>query len=215
MGNEIKTVVVLGMHRSGTSLTAGLLSALGVNMGELIRPSKKFNPKGYFEDRHFLDLNEEILKAAGGRWDDPPSTEDVLAVKNQFNSEIAELVSSRQFGWWGWKDPRNCLTLSLYWECLVSPSVIVCKRNLEEVGRSLQRRYGWDRERGKELGEIYNRRIDDFVECFNPRKVVINFRDYREDAAGSVDRLIEFLGIEVGSWRRARLIRFIDPLLMH
>ena len=49
------------MHRSGTSLTASLLSALGVDLGRELLPPDKNNLRGYFEDIDFLDLQREIL----------------------------------------------------------------------------------------------------------------------------------------------------------
>ena len=51
-----QTVVILGMHRSGTSLTAGILHLLGVNMGDRLLPADKFNAQGYFENQIILDL---------------------------------------------------------------------------------------------------------------------------------------------------------------
>jgi len=60
-----KTVVVLGKARSGTSITAGLLNILGVDMGGDRSPTP-FTAHGAYEDLEFNDLNSEILEAAGG-----------------------------------------------------------------------------------------------------------------------------------------------------
>src|SRR5689334_14926006 len=57
-------IIVTGMHRSGTSLTASLLSAAGVNMGGNLLPADAHNPDGYFEDVEFLELNRTILQQA-------------------------------------------------------------------------------------------------------------------------------------------------------
>ena len=62
------------MHRSGTSLVASLLSAIGVDMGQRLLPPDKGNPRGYFEDIDFLEfqrraLSESCLKDDGGHPD--------------------------------------------------------------------------------------------------------------------------------------------------
>ena len=57
-------IVVAGMHRSGTSLVASVLSMLGVSLGSTLLGADRNNPKGYFEDTDFLRLNREMLAAA-------------------------------------------------------------------------------------------------------------------------------------------------------
>ena len=53
-----KTIIVLCMHRSGSSVVAGILSFLGVNMGEDLLPPTEHNPKGYYENPAFTYLNK-------------------------------------------------------------------------------------------------------------------------------------------------------------
>ncbi|HMB65244.1 MAG TPA: hypothetical protein VKO42_00060, partial [Patescibacteria group bacterium] len=59
--NNFKTVVVIGMHRSGTSLVAGIMQCLGVDMGSNLLSGNRGNPLGFFEDEDILDLNKRIL----------------------------------------------------------------------------------------------------------------------------------------------------------
>ena len=63
-----KLVVVLGMHRSGTSAVTRGLSFLGVDLGVSFIPSQKDNVKGFWEDKDFKELNEEMLKSLGHDW---------------------------------------------------------------------------------------------------------------------------------------------------
>jgi len=66
-----KCLVVLGMHRSGTSALTGVLNIMGVNLGdELLPPAEKINPKGFFENQKILNINEIILQRLGSSWDD-------------------------------------------------------------------------------------------------------------------------------------------------
>ena len=55
-------VPILGMHRSGTSMLASILSVLGVKLGPHLLPPNLDNPLGFFEDRFFLQTNIALLK---------------------------------------------------------------------------------------------------------------------------------------------------------
>ena len=68
-------VFVLGMHRSGTSAVARAVSLLGFSLGDqadLIPPGPD-NPRGFWESKSLVVLNDELLSALGGSWDAPPS----------------------------------------------------------------------------------------------------------------------------------------------
>src|SRR5215470_8442214 len=57
-------VVLTGMHRSGTSLVASMLSALSIDMGQELLPADSNNVRGYFEDVEFLELQRRMLTAS-------------------------------------------------------------------------------------------------------------------------------------------------------
>ena len=65
-----KAVIVLGMHRSGTSALAGMLSLLGIQFGRSLFPPQADNPRGYWEHREIVDLDDRMLMALGSSWDD-------------------------------------------------------------------------------------------------------------------------------------------------
>lgn len=154
-----KTVVVLGMHRSGSSLTSGLLEALGVNMGERLMAESRANPVGYFEDKAFLRLNRKILHAAGGTWYDPPSAEAIRTQKEPFRSEVEALFQDKP-ALWGWKDPRTSLTLEVYLDHLPHPHVVVTHRDPEAIAQSLVNRGDMQHEEALALVSLYEERID-------------------------------------------------------
>jgi hypothetical protein len=68
-----KTIIILGMHRSGTSMVAGLLAKMGINMGDDLLGRSPSNPFGHFEDWDFVNLNDSILSKAKGSWDKLPA----------------------------------------------------------------------------------------------------------------------------------------------
>ena len=110
MPNNDTCIVVLGMHRSGTSLVAGLLYRLGVNMGTTLRKPDRYNVTGYYEDLDFRDLNKAIITRAGGRWFNPPNTEDVAGAVHSYRKRVEKVISERS-GLWGFKDPQTVFTI--------------------------------------------------------------------------------------------------------
>ena len=62
-------LLVLGMHRSGTSATAGLLVRLGVEAPMMLMPADASNPEGYWESRRLWEVHERLLRDADSRWD--------------------------------------------------------------------------------------------------------------------------------------------------
>ena len=62
-------VVVLGMHRSGTSTVARALQSVGVSLGDRLMPAAPGNnDKGFFEDLDIVNFNERLLSAVGHAW---------------------------------------------------------------------------------------------------------------------------------------------------
>lgn len=157
-----KTFIVLGMHRSATSLVAGALRNFGVDMGKELLGGKNSKISPHFEDMDFLRLNEQILRAAGGSWDNPPSEKKILSLKEKFASEIKSLIENKT-GLWGWKDPRTTLTIKLYLPYLKNPHFICCFREPLEVAKSLYRRQKMPIKKGLKLAKIYNKRLLGFL----------------------------------------------------
>ena len=154
-----KCFIVLGMHRSATSLTAKGLHDAGVYMGdnESIRNKAKYSPLGFFENLDFVRLNIRILKLAGGAWHSPPSFESIMAV--DVDKEIEKLVKENDRDLWGWKDPRNSLTVEKYLPYIDSYHLVCNFRDPLEVDRSLKERNGFPIKKGEGLAREYNRRI--------------------------------------------------------
>lgn len=134
-------IVVLGMHRSGTSLVAGLLHHLGVFMGEGLENG---DPWPHYEDPAFVSLNQSLLTSAGGSWRKPPPTESIWRFSHQCNERIQRLLRERSaHDSWGFKDPRTCLTVNLWHHhlCLWSPPrYVMVWRERERIVASLLQR---------------------------------------------------------------------------
>lgn len=152
-----QAVVVLGMHRSGTSALAGVLARLGCALPEQVMPANDFNPKGFYESIGAYNLNDALLRLEGSSWADwRPLALDWLETEVG-RRELArgaqmleeEFAAEPLFVL---KDPRICRLLP-YWTRLfeqsgIAPVYVHTHRSPVEVARSLERREGWPLEAG-------------------------------------------------------------------
>ena len=97
-----RVIVVLGMHRSGTSALAGTFSQLGLNLGDELMPgTADANPKGYFEHVRIVQAHDRLLAAFGMDWADPrPLPESwmrhpaTMQVRRELAALLSELVAN-------------------------------------------------------------------------------------------------------------------------
>lgn len=146
-------VIIIGMHRSGTTMLARLLEQAGLFQGW----KKEIN----FESTFFIKLNDWILRELGGRWDIPQNMVDISKhpadhlnaivdyLKDQLGSPRAiEYLGVSGFlrkgsvvnqnTAWGWKDPRNTLTLDFWLKIFPEAKIIHIMRNGVDVASSLR-----------------------------------------------------------------------------
>jgi hypothetical protein len=193
-------VCVAGMHRSGTSMVARLLYDCALFLGpvdELMPPSPA-NPEGYWENMHFVKLNDRIIAQFGGWWDDPPS----FPARWEFASEVdslfgeAEELVGRFSGNdnWGWKDPRNSLTVPFWRRLIPDLKVVVCVRNPLEVARSLSARGDSAGASQLTLWLDYNRQL---LSAMPPtHRIVTHYESYFEDARAEIQRVSDWLDLQ-------------------
>ncbi|HEY9142813.1 MAG TPA: hypothetical protein VIM90_02130, partial [Arenimonas sp.] len=114
-----RALIVLGMHRAGTSALAGALDALGVPLGRQMVPAQADNPGGYWENAEGVQIHERLLLALGRGWDDlRPLPEGWLDTEAGLAAAAAlEAWLQRDFAGqplWAFKDPRTCRLLPLW-----------------------------------------------------------------------------------------------------
>jgi hypothetical protein len=130
-GDQEKTVVVLGLARSGTSVVTAMLGAIGVEMGSSLYD--KANPLGSFEDDDFAALHKEIFELAGSdkNYWNPPNPEEILSLRESRARQIQQIVAqkSKKDKIWGWKHPRTVLTIELFLPHLRNPHFVAVFRN--------------------------------------------------------------------------------------
>ena len=145
-----KLIMVLGMHRSGTSALTRMLSLLGADPGkELLEAQEGVNEQGFWEHRELVEINEALLTELGTHWYDfrplaagwweQKNLTSLRARARQFLDTAFESEELAVI-----KDPRLCILLP-FWEPLIrqagwQPSAVIATRAPWEVAASLCRR---------------------------------------------------------------------------
>lgn len=150
-------LMVIGMHRSGTSATTGALQCLGVQLGrKLYAGHSSINPKGYFEHNDITDLDDEALLRIGSCWDDVLLKEEGWHTREELRPFAASIIHCirRDFAeapLWALKDPRVCRMLPWWLNILsaarVEPHFLFVIRSPGEVCYSLKWRDGFSEEK--------------------------------------------------------------------
>lgn len=217
---EQKTVVVLGLARSGTSVTTGVLETLGVDMGPPSWPTD-WNPKGNFEDEDFARLHKAILNAAapGKTYFDPPAPEQILAERGRFAASIQNLLRAKSEGkpLWGWKHPDTILMTELYLPYLVNPYFVLVFRNPlgtahSTVEHTRKFKDQVDLWRALKLVNYYYAEILGFIDR-HPElpKAFLSFEDLVENPLKEAGRLAEFLGVEFTEKKMRQVENLVIP----
>lgn len=148
-----QAILVLGMHRSGTSAVTRLINLLGADLPQnLLPPLEDNNETGFWESRDLYEAHEEFIQALGLRWDLPVRLDLETAPKEsveRFKARALEVLK-RDFSdstLFTLKDPRLCALLPLWREILselgVTTKALLPLRNPLEVAASLQKRDGF------------------------------------------------------------------------
>jgi hypothetical protein len=142
-------LMVLGMHRSGTSALAGVLSKLGCQIPKHVLPANSANERGYFESAALMQLHDELLESAGSYWHDwrrfnpdwhsaPTSEAFKQRAKDIFLSEYPNASLAVL------KDPRICrfvpFWIDVFGEMSIAPRALIPIRSPLEVAYSLKKR---------------------------------------------------------------------------
>ena len=144
-------IIIIGMHRSGTTMLAKILEAMGVYQGSFKDENN--------ESIYFMNINKWILSLAGASWDNPvhlkrlenhPQHREI--VKDRIQFFLNSFLRYRYFGKksilslpsffntnmnWGWKDPRNTFTLPYWLDIFPDAKILYISRHGVDVANSL------------------------------------------------------------------------------
>jgi hypothetical protein len=221
-----KAIIVLGMHRSGTSAVTRVLSLCGAALPRHpMSKSHESNSAGHWEPLPIVDAHDRFLAASGRRWD------DILEYPaSMFRSDIAAAYEARltklalkEFGdspLFILKDPRISRLMPLWRPVLdeldAAPHVVISIRNPLEVAASLERREGWDQYRAAMVWLRYmlaaERNTRDLPRCF------IRYDRLIKDWRSTVARIENTIHVSLDSSDAAigeQIDAFIKPEMRH
>ena len=134
-------VIVLGMHRSGTSLLAGSLEAAGLYLGNVVNAAPH-NLKGNKENEAIRNLNDALLAKHGTAWNAPPNSQLPWDPSDRARARTLIQPYLDNGRPWGFKDPRTVWTVEGWMQALPTPRLIGVFRHPSLVVRSLVARGG-------------------------------------------------------------------------
>ncbi len=145
-------VVVLGMHRSGTSALTGVLSLLGCATPASLIPGDENNEKGYFESNAIGRLSDAILEKQGSAWDDWTPLELDNLPQDQYLDYYSRSRQAIRDDYddaplFVLKEPRMCRMVPFWMNALrengCAIHIVHTHRNPQEVAASLAQRDGF------------------------------------------------------------------------
>jgi len=220
--NGSRALLVLGMHRSGTSATSGALAHFGFDLGTRLVAAADDNPKGYFEHEPVVAIHEVFLEALGRRWCDPTVlpeeawTGEAAAVARR---AIVDAVTHdfHASPHWSLKDPRLSRLLPLWqpiWPTLgVEPSALVVVRRPVEVAGSLARRDGFP----SMLADLLwiRHTLEALRGTAGMPRVCVEYSRLVADPAATLSTALDRLGMGLSGAAAPALAGFVDPTMNH
>jgi GT2 family glycosyltransferase len=217
-------LLVLGMHRSGTSALTRVLNLHGVALGEDLMPAGPDNPAGFWEHAGVVAIHERLLAALERSWDDPrPLPDGWLASAAAQTAQKALLaLVQRDFAGvplWAIKDPRLCRLLPLWRrvlaQCGVAPRIVLVSRSPQEVVHSLARRDALPPAIGELLWARYL--LESVQASTGCQRTLLRYDALLADWRGQMQQVAQALGIELqaSAAQAAQIDAFLDPQLRH
>jgi len=226
--NKKKTIIVLGVPRSGTSLTAGILDYIGVDMGgRKLRESHV--PKGSFEDAKFgeffkLSLNELGIdyKASGGEdifWSKKcPNSKQFLSLKNKFKKKIKKLIKKRSKNKkiWGFKNPVTHTIIDFFMPYLENVYFVVVLRDPKEILRSAEQVFPYfkiendiDVLKKVNVVRLHYLRIFEILKKYKRPFIFVNFKGLIANPFKQTVRLADFINLDLTPKKIRKVKRFV------
>lgn len=224
--NQQTCVLVVGMHRTGTSTLAGILSILGVNLGHRLLLPSRDNPKGYFEHSDIMSANIEFLNSY--RLDNDAilgelPTDWLYEQKTEAFKEKIKNILMRDFSdseLFGLKDPRISILLPAYLEVFkdlgINLRLIISNRNIQDVSNSLNKRSGVSFFDSVMAYKYYYRIIKAYSE--GVYHIHVFYDDLFSDSKNVINKITDFINhpkLFSYEQKESEISRFVEPGLRH
>ncbi|QNR23286.1 sulfotransferase family protein [Croceimicrobium hydrocarbonivorans] len=199
--------IIIGMHRSGTSILTKVLEKSGIFMGVV----KDHN----YEAMHFLSINQQVLWKSGADWHKPKVPEklhwheipaqELFREHFRLNGRLAQWRQALRHEKWGWKDPRNTFTLDMWLAKFPGAKVIHLLRNEDDVVASLQKRNEVngevfapelkDQDYCHQLCQDYVKQGRSYAQKLGDRYLELEYEKLRAQDPASIEALQKFTGL--------------------
>lgn len=219
-----KLIVVLGMHRSGTSAITRGLQVMGVALGDrLLPPVAGNNEKGFWEDIDLNAFNNEALSALGSDWHHvtPIESGDIEVLrKTGYFLRAVELIRSKisTIPVFGFKDPRVAKLLPFWDEvfayCEFDVGYLLAVRHPLSVVKSLAKRDGFDAEKGYLLwlGHV----LSGLSNSIHAKRIVVDYDRLMQDPDKELKRIADCNGLNIDLQElKTYKVEFLDETLRH
>ncbi len=201
-----RTILVLGMHRSGTSALTGSLEEAGVFLGPVVRASPD-NPKGWCENPVIFMMHEDILRMNGGSWFSPPEACRWHRNHELMRDTIIEAFKGHRV--WGFKDPRCLFTLDGWLKGLPSVEPVGIFRHPRLVTASLRCRNNYPEAEAMQLWLKYNLKLLQWHERLG--FPILSFDDFEFTFGQQVRALVTDLRLP----RQSQMLGFYEARFRH
>ena len=226
-------VLCVGMHRSGTSVTASLLEAIGLRLPGQLISADGHNPRGYFENRSVVEAQERLLQDLGCWWPTEAASHGLpkrlrrselyRTYQNWLTTYLEESFANEGRLQLAIKDPRSSLLLPA-WRVAATRldlelKLVICLRNPRDVCWSLVWRdgplvgMGW--KRAQRLWLQHYRAL--LVEGYGLPAMVVLYEHWLAPklAVPQLEALTQFLGLIPSPELKAAALRRVQPELNH
>jgi len=221
-------IVVLGMHRSGTSAVARIVNILGAALPRHVMRAGDNNQTGHWEPKRLVRFHDEVLTELNSAWHDwmPLDLTRLTGPRRAaIKARIARIIGD-EYGTGSRivvKDPRICRFAPLFLEALtdagIAPECVLVFRNPIEVVRSLERRDAMQR---GHAGLLWLRHVLDAERATRDRRRTVLFygdlvKDWRDElrrAAVAIELPQSSLGADLNE-AAAAIDAFLDPAQRH
>lgn len=209
--------IIVGMPRSGTSMTTAIFSRKGYFVAEdetkELRKGDEYNPSGYWEAEPLINANTEVFQSAGFMRDNTWLYENI---EHQQLLKILELKKSESHADlvqqyynhspWIWKDPRLCYTIGYWWQYMnpENTRVLLLKRDPKEIYQSFLR-VKW-RSTNKADKEDTFKRVEEHINAaelaiqkHNIPHIVIDYADFESDPTSTAKKIGDCFRMELNA----------------
>jgi hypothetical protein len=238
---QVTVVPVLGVHRSGTSMFTRALNLLGLDLGEPIMKPQPDNPKGFWENEFFYDVDLRLLHAMTCHVSGYGTVSQLLRIpalsyqveRTGDNLAVIENFVTQQFSssaFWGWKDPRSVLLFPFWLSGLVElgfrqirPAIIT--RHPASVVRSMAQRADLaalassvgcsGEDLALQIWIAYSHALLDVVEQTESFVSAHEWYLDQDSARAELTRCVDYLGMPTCESDMTAALQWLDPRAVH